>query len=231
MRIETLFPSKYVSAADLGGHDVTVEIERLTLEEMGNPPEKKPVLWFRKATKGLVVNKTNGLAIAKLHGPETDAWGGKRVTLYATKVKAFGEVHEVIRVRPQVPPPPKGGQPAAPAGPGNAPSASSGTVEDAGLDELEEVREQIEEEEGPNAGPEDDNPWFDAMREVDTLGADVYGARWSDVRVRNVQRVSGRRTEMLEDLSEDELEKLRRGLLALAAGKTAVPVNGVAQPA
>jgi hypothetical protein len=104
MNIYELFPSKWVRAADLNGHDVRVTMRALVVENIGQPPknEDKPILYFQKTEKGLVLNKTNAMIIASIYGPDTDNWMGKPVTLYATKVRAFGAVHDVIRVRDHV---------------------------------------------------------------------------------------------------------------------------------
>lgn len=102
MRISDVFPSQYVAAADLRGKDVTLEIKSVTLEQMrthGDKMAQKPVLWFQKATKGMVLNSTNARIIAKLYGDETDGWPGKSVTIYPARVKAFGETVDAIRVR------------------------------------------------------------------------------------------------------------------------------------
>jgi hypothetical protein len=109
MKIDALFPSKYVKAADLGGKPITLTIAKLAIEKMGHgaEEERKPVLYFQKATKGLVLNRTNGMIIASLHGPETDHWVGKRITLYPTTVRAFGAVQDCIRVKEEIPAQPK----------------------------------------------------------------------------------------------------------------------------
>ena len=71
------------------------------------------IVSFRGARKRWVLNKTNALAFAELHGPWTDEWHGKAVTLYVTKVRSpEGGMVNGIRVRPTVPQP---RQPAAPA--------------------------------------------------------------------------------------------------------------------
>ena len=106
MNILKCFPSKYVKAVDLSGREITVQIARISIEEVGTPPdvEQKPVLYFVNATKGLILNKTLGLTVAQLYGNETDGWTGKWVILYPTQVRAFGKVHDVIRIKPQIPP-------------------------------------------------------------------------------------------------------------------------------
>jgi hypothetical protein len=50
------------------------------------------------------------MIIADLYGPETDQWTGKKITLYATNVKAFGKKEDAIRIRTAIP---SGNTPAA----------------------------------------------------------------------------------------------------------------------
>lgn len=110
MKISSLFPSKYVKAADLEGRTVTLTITKLVIEEMtGHNSEKqqKPVLYFQKTSKGLVLNRTNATIIANLYGDESDAWAGKRISIYPTRVKAFGQMQDCIRVREEIPAQPK----------------------------------------------------------------------------------------------------------------------------
>lgn len=111
MNIYKLFPSRYVTALDLNGHDVTVTMKTVAMEEMGAQNEEKPVVFFSDASKGMVLNKTNAMTIADLYGPDTENWGGKRITLYSAKVKAFGSTHDAIRIRPRVPPTKQSGPP------------------------------------------------------------------------------------------------------------------------
>ena len=105
VKLSILFPSKYVKAGDLNGKPVTLTIKGLKVEELGHGAEKenKPVLYFEKATKGLVLNRTNAMIIGALYGDETDDWHGKRITIYATKVRAFGSTQDAIRVREEIP--------------------------------------------------------------------------------------------------------------------------------
>lgn len=91
-----LFPSTHVTAADLGGKEITVEIERYSKgEDVVSPTgqkSKKPVLYFKRGTKGWVLNKTNAVAIARaLNERDMDKWIGKKITLQPATCKAFGE--------------------------------------------------------------------------------------------------------------------------------------------
>ena len=54
------------------------------------------------ANQGLVLNKTNGLAIAEHYGDDTDGWHGRRVVLYATTT-SFGGRMDTPCVRVKVP--------------------------------------------------------------------------------------------------------------------------------
>lgn len=109
MKVSTLYPSKYAKAADLNGKAVTLTMRRVVIEEMGHGDkrEKKPVLYFDKATKGVILNRTNAVTIANLYGDETDEWAGHRITIEPARVRAFGATHDVIRVRAEIPAQPK----------------------------------------------------------------------------------------------------------------------------
>jgi len=105
-----LFKSNYIAAHDLEGRDdVHATIREVRMDEVQVPQkdeaEIKPVLYFQGGSKGFILNRTNGDTIAKLHGPDTDDWIGKRITLYVQgNVKAFGKSWDVIRVRDCAPP-------------------------------------------------------------------------------------------------------------------------------
>jgi hypothetical protein len=110
MKISEVFPSKYLTAADLDGKSFTLTIRDVTLEEMkthDNKMVRKPVCWFDRAQRGFVLNATNARIIAALYGDDTLGWQGRRVTIYATKVKAFGQLQDAIRVREEIPAQPK----------------------------------------------------------------------------------------------------------------------------
>ncbi len=101
VNIHKLFPSRWLTAADLDSRDWKMTVIGLKIENIGQPPknEDKPILYFKGTEKALVLNKTNGMLISSQHGPETDNWMGKVITLYPTRVKAFGGLHDCIRVR------------------------------------------------------------------------------------------------------------------------------------
>lgn len=105
--IKELFPSRWLGASDLQGQEYTLVIRRVTIEELkqGSKTDAtaKPVVWFADVPKGMVLNKTNAVVIARLYGDDTDTWAGKPVTLYPARERAFGQDWDVIRVRPSRP--------------------------------------------------------------------------------------------------------------------------------
>jgi hypothetical protein len=123
--VRTMFdPSEWLMAVDLGGREVTVTISAVkpgTLTSEGNKKTRKPVLSFEGKEKRLALNKTNMRLVAKLYGFDTREWVGKRIAIYPTKTKFGPDTVDCIRVRPHVPPPPKGRQQEQPREPEQPP--------------------------------------------------------------------------------------------------------------
>ena len=106
--LHDLFPGRYLAGEDLGGQDAVVVIRRVEVEEMGRLDKKgettqKPVVYFSGVDKGLVLNKTNAVSIAKMYGDVIEGWYGQAVTLYPKREHAFGSDWTVIRIRPRRP--------------------------------------------------------------------------------------------------------------------------------
>lgn len=108
MKMSEAFPSKYLRAADLQDRQHTLTMKLVQKETIADD-EKKPVLYFEKIAKGLVLNKTNAKTISNSYGDDSDGWEGKPLTLFTAMVDYRGDQVEAIRVR--VP------KPAAPAKP------------------------------------------------------------------------------------------------------------------
>ena len=114
MNINDAFPSKYISAGDLHDQPVTVTISRCVFEKMRDG-KTVPVIYFQGTERGLALNKTNGMSVASLHGPETNGWTGKKIQLYPTMTEWQGKPTTCIRIQaagvqvtPQSPFPPVG---------------------------------------------------------------------------------------------------------------------------
>lgn len=105
MKMSLMFPSDFVKAGDLDGKDATKTIKAVTMDELtmsGGRKETRPVIRFSDAEKKLVLNKTNATAIAGMYGNETDAWIGKKITMYPTETQFGSETVDCIRVRKEV---------------------------------------------------------------------------------------------------------------------------------
>jgi hypothetical protein len=78
-----IYPSKYVSSADLKGRRVTVTIREISFELMKDRngiEQRKPVLHFKEAKKGWIVNKTNWKTLQTISKNYHD-WIGKTIEL------------------------------------------------------------------------------------------------------------------------------------------------------
>jgi hypothetical protein len=102
MDTSNLYPSKYVGSDDLRGNHVTVTIRELKLEQLKDRnglQQQKPVLYFEKTSKGLVVNKTNLKSLWTILGSKSSKdWAGKQISLYSTPVQFGDEMREGIRI-------------------------------------------------------------------------------------------------------------------------------------
>lgn len=102
----SMYDRDYIGEWDLDGKEVVVTISEVKAAELQNEKKqksKKPVVYFVGKEKALVLNKTNGKAIAGMYGPKTETWTGKRITLYPSTCEAFGQTVACIRVRPTIP--------------------------------------------------------------------------------------------------------------------------------
>lgn len=100
MLISQAFPSKYLRAADLQGHRISVVISRVDMEGVNpdDPNERKPVVYFQGKQKGLVLNVTNANRISDLYGDETDLWVNKPLELFAVETEYRGKPVQGLRV-------------------------------------------------------------------------------------------------------------------------------------
>ena len=105
MKIDMMFPSKYLKASDAEGNP-TYTIRAVSVESMKNrddQDESKPVIFFNEVEKGMVLNRTNAKTIANMYGDDTDNWIGERVTLTSVDVDAFGQTQKALRVSTKKP--------------------------------------------------------------------------------------------------------------------------------
>jgi hypothetical protein len=78
MNINAAFPSKYIKSAEVPEEGLTLVIDRVEIEDVDGKGARKPVVYFRKAKKGMALNVTNSKKISSILGSaETDEWGGQ----------------------------------------------------------------------------------------------------------------------------------------------------------
>lgn len=103
MKLNEMFPSKYVTGADLGGRSFVVTIARVQPEMMRpnaqSPEIEKYVLYTVEGKKGIVLGKPLALQIAALLGDDTDGWSGHKITIYPEPVIVAGQKRLAIRAR------------------------------------------------------------------------------------------------------------------------------------
>ena len=103
LRVELMFPSKYLRAADFMGKSVTKTISKVDSEKLrmvDGSSTKKFIVHFEDTEKMLVLNKTNAYKIAEILDEKDAAkWLGKQITLYPTTCQAFGKTVDCIRVK------------------------------------------------------------------------------------------------------------------------------------
>jgi hypothetical protein len=105
VKVLSLFPSRYLKAADLQDvtHDVTIDRVEVGTVGEGGDEQERPILFFVEIGKGLCLNVTNAKRIIKLYGDDSDTWAGKRITIYPSECDYKGETVPCIRVKPHAP--------------------------------------------------------------------------------------------------------------------------------
>ena len=101
------FNYKYTGAYEmLPGEEKTLTFLRTADELVKNEKGEEGlcfVAYFKEVDKPLIINKVNSKAISKLYGPFDENWIDKQITVFVRNERAFGEMVDVIRVRPVVP--------------------------------------------------------------------------------------------------------------------------------
>jgi hypothetical protein len=66
--------------------------------------EDELVIHFMEDYKPMIVNSTNAKTISKVHKtPYVEEWVGKKIQVYARRIRAFGEDMDALRVRDFIP--------------------------------------------------------------------------------------------------------------------------------
>jgi hypothetical protein len=110
------FPSRFLKASDLQGGPVVGTIKLAELEKIkgyDGREQAKIVIYFARALKPLVLNRTNAESIMDISGADdTESWPGTKIELYTIPVTFNGKTSDGIRIRrPDAPKPKKAAPP------------------------------------------------------------------------------------------------------------------------
>ena len=93
---------------EMPNREVTLTISEIKDEKVVGGDGREQICtvchWTDKAFKPMILNVTNKKALAKLYKTkDTEKLKGKAVIIGIEKVKAFGDIHDALRIRPRVP--------------------------------------------------------------------------------------------------------------------------------
>lgn len=92
---------------EISGREVVLTIDRIVDEGVftnGKEENCTVCYWTDKNFKPMILNVTNKKALAKMYKTkDTEKLKGKAVTIYIEQVKAFGGIHDALRIRGKIP--------------------------------------------------------------------------------------------------------------------------------
>ena len=107
----TILTTDYLGGADLddgsGGHkDIIATIEKAGKEKVKDQNGKDEVCLVMRLVglKPMILNVTNSKMLEKLHGTSyIEDWKGRQIQIGTERVKAFGDMHDALRIRKFLP--------------------------------------------------------------------------------------------------------------------------------
>lgn len=92
---------------EVAGHELTLTIDQIKDEEVvanGKGETCTVCHWTDKTYKPMILNITNKKTLCKLYKTkDTEKLKGKAVIIGIDKVKAFGDIHDALRIRKRIP--------------------------------------------------------------------------------------------------------------------------------
>lgn len=91
---------------DIPNRELTLTIAKIVDEEVVNNGQKEiqTVCYFAEPYKPMILNVTNKKTLCRLYKTkDTDKFPGKRITVTSEKVKAFGAIHDALRIKKVLP--------------------------------------------------------------------------------------------------------------------------------
>jgi hypothetical protein len=104
------FNSSYIGGWTFEDGDKVLTIKdvqpMMVRNEKNQSGEEKMCILFEETDKPMVLNSTNNDTISKVLGSSLlDNWIGKQILIGTEKVRAFGDIWDAVRVRPELPKP------------------------------------------------------------------------------------------------------------------------------
>ena len=99
MKAIELCPPKHLDAADLNGNVCEVTIKSVAFTTVGEKQERKGALVYQEFDRPMVINRTNIKRLIDLLGNDTDAWIGKKISIYPSETDFAGKTVACIRVK------------------------------------------------------------------------------------------------------------------------------------
>lgn len=99
---------------DVPNHELTLTIKEIAEEKVVTQTQQEivAVCRFKEDYKPMILNPTNKKRLVKLYKTrDSEKLAGKRITITTEKVRAFGDIHDALRIKTVVPP--AGKKPAA----------------------------------------------------------------------------------------------------------------------
>lgn len=100
---DTLIPKPHIRQADFVGVEPVLTVKgwgEVTVHDKRKKRDvTKGILTFETTEKYLIMNETRKNEIIELHGEFLEDWIGKKIRLYITKVDAFGDELDAIRIK------------------------------------------------------------------------------------------------------------------------------------
>ena len=96
-----MYPNRFVKADMLKGQKVTLTIKTITGEGLMSEDGGANLEWvvaFAERPLEFVMNKTNAFCLYRMFGGDPHSWINRKITLFPTTVKAFGQVQPCIRI-------------------------------------------------------------------------------------------------------------------------------------
>lgn len=99
--------TNYLGSWDVVDSQLILTIKELKTERVLSPDgksEELPVMYWIEQYKPMIMNVTNLKAVEKATGSKfIEDWQGKKLAIYTTPVKAFGQTVDALRIKPNAP--------------------------------------------------------------------------------------------------------------------------------